>query len=144
MREKAPVSDKVYVALLNVSDSLEATITALEKDRKALVRYVAAIVKNRKKAEPRKKRVVKANGEAAKKVGVMAEIKRMLQRSKGATIKEITTRLVKKFPERPEKGMTISTRAFIYVIGPKELHGKKLKKERNERRGNVFRYPARA
>lgn len=99
--------------------------------------------KTKKANAPKKAAAKRANGEAFKKVGVMAEIKRMLQRDQGATVSEIMASLTKKFPDRPEKGMEISTRAYIYVAAPKAI-GKKLKKVKDEKRGTVFTLPASA
>ena len=114
------------------------------KTKKAPAKKVAKAKTEKKAAAPKTAKPKRAgNGAAFKKVGVMAEIKRMLQRKSGATVKEIVESLTEKFPDRPEKGMTISAKAYIYVAGPKEI-GKKLKKVKDEKRGAVFTLPASA
>lgn len=88
-----------------------------------------------------KKAAAKANGSANKKIGVMAEIKRMLQRKEGATVREVAESLTRKFPDRKEKTMVASTRWFISVGSLRSL-GKKPKKTEDETRGRVFSLPA--
>lgn len=91
--------------------------------------------------KPAKKAKAKSNG--TRKVGVMSEIKRMLQRPEGASTNEIVASLVKKFPERQEKIMRNSTQWFISAAaGGQKQFGRKAKKTIDDKRGKVFRFPA--
>lgn len=47
---------KAYISLLNVSDFLDDTIEKLAKDRRAIIRYIAAIVKKEKANEARQQK----------------------------------------------------------------------------------------
>jgi len=124
-----PKDDSVTAAKQETTD-MAATAKKATKAKKAPAKKAVAkkAAKGKKAAASNARKRVAANG--ASKPGVIATIIETMKRDKGGSQEEILAVLVKKFPDREEKGM----RKTIQIQAPK--HAKK--KVHDDKRGLVY------
>ncbi len=93
---------------------------------------------NKQPAKGKAKAKGKVKGTAGKKVGVIHEIRFMIEREKGASKVEIVEHLMNKFLDRGEKQLASTINTQLTVSRLPEQTGGKLVKKDDPKRGKVY------